>query len=209
MTIRVIGAGLGRTGTLTLKLSLEQLGFGPCHHMIEVFGHPEQAEFFTRAGRGERVDWGAVYGTYHATVDFPGCAFWRELMAEYPDAPVLLSVRDPDAWVDSFLATIARGFTGDFTPEDADPNDPFAQMLAELGRIAFNGEFRDRASLIASYHRHNDAVRAGVPADRLIEYQVADGWAPLCAALGVPVPESEFPRTNTREEWAQHGPPGS
>jgi sulfotransferase family protein len=202
MPLRVIGAGFGRTGTLTQKVALEQLGFSPCHHMIEVFGHPEQTEVFIRAARGEAVDWDDVYSDYAATVDAPGCVFWRQLMDRYPDAPVLLSVRDSERWCDSFEATIGKVFAREITPPV--PNaEQWRTMLDELRRCTFGDEYDDRASLIAGYERHNDAVRAGVPADRLIEYHVADGWAPLCAALGVPVPDAPFPRTNTREEWMQ------
>jgi hypothetical protein len=170
--------------------------------MIEVFAHPEQVAVFTRAAHGEPVDWDTLYRDYQSTVDAPGCMFWRELMDRFPDAPVLLSVRDPERWCDSFQATIGRVFAGEITPPIANAAE-WRRMLNALRGMIFDGDTRDRASLIAGFNRHNDAVRAGVPAERLIEYDVSDGWEPLCAALGVPVPDAPLPRTNTREEWMQ------
>jgi Sulfotransferase domain len=95
MALRVIGAGFGRTGTHSLKLALEQLGFAPCHHMYEVRAHPEQLAFWQAAARGELPDWDEVFAGFAAQVDWPGARFWRELAEHFPHAKVILSVRRP------------------------------------------------------------------------------------------------------------------
>jgi hypothetical protein len=195
VNLRVVGAGLGRTGTHSLKLALEQLLGGPCHHMVEVFAHPEQLPRWRDAVGGAPLDaWGGVYDGYVATVDWPGCRFWAELAEANPDAIVLLSVRSSaDEWWTSASNTIFDGM-------DAVPDGDWRRWAVDLieGHI---GDFRDEAAAKAGYERHNAAVRAAIPAHRLLEWRATDGWAPLCDALGVPVPAEPFPRTNTTEEW--------
>jgi len=219
MAIRVIGAGLGRTGTLSLKAALERLGFGTCHHMIELFTHPEQIVYWEAAGRGEPVDWSALFDSppgYQAVVDYPGCRYYRELMEYYPDAKVVLTVRDPNTWYESALATIFQvgrppagaGQEGGPPPQMPFPGDPqllmrILQMIQrDIWQGDFAGKFEDRDHTIEVFNRHNAAVKAQVPADRLLVYEVKEGWEPLCGFLGVPVPEGEpFPRLNDRETF--------
>jgi hypothetical protein len=194
MALKVIGSGLGRTGTYSLKLALEQLGYVRCHHMLEVFQHPESIPLWVEAGRG-RPDWAAIFEGYQAMVDYPGCKFWRELMDLYPDAKVLHSTRDPDQWFDSTQATIfAPGSTASDPPPEL---RPFMEMLL----ADFGGRLHDRAFMTDYLRRHDAEVAATVPTERLLVYRPGDGWEPLCAFLGAPVPETPYPRENTREQF--------
>ena len=200
MSIRVVGAGLGRTGTQSLKLALEQLLGGTCYHMAELFDRPEDTALWHAAARGEAVDWEAFPAGVVATVDWPACAFWRELADAHPAALVLLSSRSSgEKWWDSFHNTI--GATLSRPVPDGDPAWA-ARRSAVLDILArFTPDWADRDTAIAAYERHNAEVRAAVPAGRLIDWQAGDGWAPICARLGVEVPETEFPHTNTRDQF--------
>jgi hypothetical protein len=198
MTLRVIGAGVGRTGTTSLKLALDRLLGARCYHMYEVFQHPEHVALWHSAVRGARPDWDAIYGGYGATVDWPGAAFWQPLSESYPDAIVLLSVRDkPEAWFRSVEPTISAYLQRKPQPELAEWHAMAVELLATtFAPVPFN-----RASAIAAYERHNAAVRASVPTARLLEWQPADGWAPLCERLGLAVPDDPFPHANTTEDY--------
>jgi len=203
MSLRVVGAGLGRTGTMSLKVALEKLLGAPCYHMLEVFSHPEHASYWTAAARGQMPDWDEVFKGYVAAVDWPPCAWWPEISARYPDAIVLLSTRDSaETWWGSADATIFAGI-------DRAPEGSFREMVQAMFASRFTPDVRDKAASIAAYERHNAEVRRRVPKSRLLEYQPGDGWEPLCRALGVPVPGEPYPHTNTREEWAARmgGPP--
>lgn len=194
MGLRVIGSGLGRTGTLSTKLALEQLGFAPCHHMVEVFMHPETIPLWVAAGDG-RPDWDAIFDGYASMVDHPGCGYWRELMDHYPDAKVLHTVRDPDKWFDSTQATI-------FNP-DRPPPPEGTPMRAFFDQLYgwYGGDMHDRAFMTDFFRRHTEAVVAGVPKDRLLVFEVAQGWAPLCDFLGVAAPDTPFPRENSTDQF--------
>jgi hypothetical protein len=198
MTLRVVGAGVGRTGTHSLKIALEQLCGGTCHHMIEMFGRPDQIELFTRAIDGEPVDWTGVYADFSAMVDFPGAIFWREAAAAYPDAPVLLSTRPAEDWYRSASNTIFLAF--DTTPPEL---APWMQAMRRGLADRFCADFDDKDAMLAAYERHNAEVRAEVPAERLIDWTPSDGWGPICAGLGVPVPADPFPVTNTTAEFRE------
>ncbi|HVY49217.1 MAG TPA: sulfotransferase [Minicystis sp.] len=198
--LRVVGAGLGRTGTHSLKIALERLLGGKCHHMVEVLENPHQVAPFRAAAEGAMPDWRSVLAGYVATVDWPTCAFWRELAAEHPDAIVLLSTRrDAAAWWKSANETIFVGMRqGPPYPM------PMLDMAATLVKARFCADVSDREAAIAAYERHNAAVRAEVPKHRLLAWQPGDGWEPLCKALGVPVPDEPFPHVNTTEEFQAH-----
>jgi hypothetical protein len=198
MALQVVGAGVGRTGTHSLKIALEQLLGGTCHHMVECFGRPDQIEGFTAAIDGEPVDWDALMADFTAMVDFPGAMFWRELAAASPDAPVLLSTRDAEGWYTSATNTIFGAF-------DASPPElqPWMQAVRRGLRDRFSDDFGNKDAMIAAYDAHNAAVRAEVPADRLIDWTPSDGWGPLCAGLGKPVPAEPFPVTNTTKEFRE------
>lgn len=194
MALKVIGTGLGRTGTMSLKLALEELGLGPCHHMVEVFMHPESMPLWVAAGAGE-PDWEAICAGYQSMVDYPGCKFWRQLMDHYPDAKLIHSVRDPEAWFESTQATI-------FAPDgpSSSPPEPLKDFFGMV-MSDFGGRQNDHDFMTDFFKRHTDEVLSTVPADRLIVFEATQGWEPLCAFLGVPVPDKPFPKHNTREEF--------
>jgi len=201
MPLAVIGAGLGRTGTFSLKHALEELGLGPCHHMEEVMAHPEQIPAWHAAGRGGAVDWDALMAGYRSSVDWPSAQFWSELAALYPDAGIVLTVRDTERWYESFSKTIMRLLCA----PDMAPNPTIRSILDMtqdvIVRRAFGGRLDDAGHVKASFERHNAAVRAAVPPERLLVFDVAQGWEPLCAFLHVPVPATPFPRVNSTTEF--------
>ena len=194
MTLRVVGAGLGRTGTNSLKVALERLLGAPCYHMMEVFTHPEHIPVWHAAARGQMPDWHTLFTGFGAAVDWPAAAFWPELSAAFPDALVLLSVREPQSWWQSASETI-------FPTIREQAGTEWGAMVDALFAARFTRAIDDRAAAIATFERHNARVRATVPAHRLVEWRAADGWEPLCAALGLPVPNEPFPHTNTRADW--------
>jgi hypothetical protein len=205
MTLRVVGAGLGRTGTLSLKSALELLLDGPCYHMVETFEHPEHGEVWARAAAGDPPDWDKFLAHYVATVDWPACTYWRELADANPDALVLLSVRDSaDAWWKSADATIFDGMRRGIVA--GDPED----WRSEFIRDTFTPDFLDEPAAKAAYEQHNRTVRESLPADRLLEYRPGDGWEPICNRLGVAVPDEPFPHVNTTDDFRRMfhaGPP--
>src|SRR5215218_431288 len=213
--LRVIGAGFGRTGTTSLREALVRLGFDPCDHMDENFARPERfvlwREAFQRKQAGEAIDWRPLLADYRAIVDWPGAYFWRELTSAHPEAKVILTVRDPDRWYASTLATISN-----FRTRVRDDDSLLARvrvLLMCLGmpgmrevlrfiddliwQATFDGRFRKREYALHVFSEHNQTVQATIPADRLLVFDVKQGWEPLCQFLGVPVPAGEpFPHLN-------------
>jgi hypothetical protein len=199
MTLRIVGAGLGRTGTTSLKAALEQLLDGRCYHMMDVFGRPGDADVWRLAADEVVPDWDTFLGDYVATVDWPGAAFWPELSAAYPDALVLLSSRDANTWWESASKTIFAA-----TLREPEPDSPVSaqhEMLLNLLHSRFTLNWDDADAAKAAYLRHNAEVRETIPAGRLVEWHPGDGWGPLCAALGVPEPDADFPHANTTEQF--------
>jgi hypothetical protein len=204
MPLQIIGAGLGRTGTMTLKLALEKLGFGPCHHMTEILDHPEQLPFWNRAADGESMNWEEVYRDYRSTTDWPGASFALELADYYPEAKVILSTRDPQRWYESMRDTIIKSMGGmELTGRDVVQDHPmrFGQML--IAHRALGCDFSE-ANVIAALERHNAKVTSRIPAERLLVHDSSEGWEPLCRFLGVAIPDEPFPRTNSREDFWAH-----
>jgi hypothetical protein len=199
MTLRVIGAGVGRTGTHSLQVALERLLGAPCYHMLEVFKHPDHAPLWREAFEGKTENLGPLLEGYVAEVDFPSSMFWAELMEAHPDAVVVLSEReDADAWWRSADRTIFEGLrSGGGPPEMAEWRAMADAMVAAFGMP--NATDADAAK--AAYERHNAKVRAGVPAERLVCWKPGDGWEPLCTALGLPVPDEPFPHLNTTADF--------
>jgi hypothetical protein len=202
MNLKVVGAGFGRTGTQSLKIALEQLGVGPCYHMLEVFGNIEHIPLWAAATRGETPDWETLFGNYRSTVDWPGCAFWRDLAKKNPEAKILLSYRDSDAWYDSFHQTIYQAMLRESPPEPTWIAEHFKMTRELVLEQALGGRPDDRAHAIRCYEEHNEAVRNEFPADRLILHEVGDGWKPLCDGLGLPIPDEPYPRTNSTKEFS-------
>jgi hypothetical protein len=216
MNLKVIGAGFGRTGTLSLKLALEELALGPCYHMVETIAHPEHDAMWLALAKGETNDWRPILEGYASTVDWPGVMIWEELAVAYPDAKIILTLRDPQSWYRSAAATIfarmleardaeilrARGV--------ADAIDPIrrrhmAMINAVVVERSFDGSL-DEANALHMFNAHNDEVRRLVPPERLLVYEVGQGWAPLCAFLGLPVPATPFPQVNSVDDFGSRFP---
>lgn len=204
--MKVIGAGMGRTGTTSLQIALQELGFDPCYHMTEALRNPSHVPMWHGAGRGKTVNWDEVLGDYEATVDFPGCSFYRELMAHYPEAKVLLSVRDPERWYESAYETI-------YQMTKVIP--VWLRLLVRpLGKIyemtdsviwqgTFEGAMENRERAVQKFIEWNEQVQRDVPPEKLLVYSVKEGWEPLCDFLGVPVPDKPFPHANDRVKMQQ------
>ena len=199
MTLKVIGAGLGRTGTNSLKLALNMLGVGPCHHMEEVIMNmPVQVPLWQAAVDGH-PDWAAIYEGYNSAVDWPTAAFYGELSKAYPDAKFILTVRSPESWVASFGGTIYK------LMEESAGAPPHMQAWLKMGKavLAKSGVVAglDEAGLKRAFIAHNDAVKAAIPIGRMLVYEVQQGWHPLCKFFGVTIPAEPFPKTNGRDEF--------
>lgn len=191
--LEVIGAGFGRTGTLSLKEALEQLGFGPCHHMYELYGRPDDIDGWIDAARRGDADWQALLQGCRSTTDWPVAAFWEELLVVAPHVKVILTTRDSEGWLASFQSTIQEVW------RTGDPANPLLQLSkAVVMERVLQNSVEDSQSMIEAYEAHNQRVRDTVRPDQLLEFEVADGWGPLCAFLGVPVPDTEFPHANDR-----------
>jgi hypothetical protein len=193
MALKVVGSGLGRTGTKSLQTALEMLGFGPCHHMTEVFAHPESQALWIAAGAG-KPDWDAIFAGYNAAVDYPSAHYWRQIAAHYPDAKVVHTLRDPDIWFDSTQATI---FAPDSLATKPGPMTPFFASFMS----AFGERLHDRAFMTDYFRRHNEMVKRTIAPQRLLIYEAGQGWEPLCAFLKVPVPDVPFPAQNSRADF--------
>jgi hypothetical protein len=202
VSLRVVGAGLGRTGTNSLMVALEQLLGGPCHHMFKVFVNDEGEawrDIGRAAGDTQTELLRAAMTNYVASVDWPSSAYWEQLAADNPDALILLSTRTSgEAWFKSASETI-------FPNLDTMPDGPWKEMVYELFANTFTKDFMDKDQAIAAYEAHNAHVRATADPARLLEWQATEGWGPICAALGLPVPENDFPHTNSTEEWLARG----
>lgn len=202
--LRVIGSGFGRTGTLSMKKALEQLGYGPCYHMTEVMPNSKRVLTWYKIAAGEKADWHEVMEGYQATVDFPACVYYRELMEAFPDAKVVHTVRDPERWYQSTYETIyqfssvAPGWLQKLVW-------PLARIMYIGDRLIWNGVFADsfqnRQRAIEIYEQHTENVRVTVPPDQLLVFDVKEGWEPLCRFLDVPVPDVPFPHVNDSDDF--------
>jgi hypothetical protein len=188
VTLRVVGAGLGRTGT-------------HCYHMFEVVTHPDHIPVWQAAVDGDPVDWDALFDGYAAAVDWPVAAFWREISDQFPDAIVLLSSRDTAGWWKSAHSTIFE--IGDRPISDDPVFGPHQRMVNDMLERRFTPGWREEVTATAAYEAHNAAVRAAVRPERLVEWHPGDGWAPICAALELPVPSEPFPHANTTADFRQ------
>lgn len=215
MGLKVIGAGGPRTGTASLKTALEIIGFGKCYHMEGLFNNPDQVKYWVELFETGTTDFDTLFEGYQSTVDFPGYMVYKELLGKYPDAKVVLNLRDPEEWYDSAINTVYAA-----TPQTLGQKlnimkkmiaSSRFRKIAKTFRLAerylwgrqFQGDFKNKAKAIEIYNRFNDEVRAFVPADQLLEFRVSDGWEPLCNFLGVPVPVEPFPFKNKRKEFKE------
>nr|WP_188197199.1 sulfotransferase family protein [Nonomuraea sp. SYSU D8015] len=219
--MKVIGAGLPRTGTTSMKAALERLGFAPCYHMVEVMTHPDHVDRWLEVAAGNvktREDWNRVFaGGYQSATDWPASHYWRELADAYPEAKVVLTVRDPRKWHPSIRMLMSGGIRpepGDEMPEQMrqmfESMERMRPALEKIGRSyfgpgwSFGDDLADEDLAVAAFERHTATVKEGVPADRLLVFDVREGWEPLCAFLGVDVPADEpFPHLNDAETMRQ------
>ncbi|MGW0805821.1 sulfotransferase family protein [Nonomuraea sp. NPDC002799] len=218
--MKVIGAGFGRTGTRSLKAALERLGYGPCYHMSTVIAEPYRVRQWLDVGEGRSRDWDTVFAGFQAALDWPASAYWRELAGHYPDAKVILTVRDPERWWDSVSATIFRSAAAErqrlplrrrIVRRLVALRSPDFALYPRMARATvmdhlFDGRIDDREHAIGVFERHVAEVRAAIPAGRLLVFESRDGWGPLCAFLGVPVPDEPFPQVNERADFRRKRP---
>jgi hypothetical protein len=202
---RVIGAGFGRTGTASLKRALETIGFGPCHHMEEVIKNPSEVPTWEAAARGEKIDWGTFFEGWGSCVDFPSAMYYRELMDAFPEAKVVLTVRDPEAWYASMRETIVP-MMNRFPNRYVIPHLPYLSAPARsVGNTPMRREvidrFAEREHVLKIFTDHIEEVKRVVPAERLLVFEAKQGYGPLCEFLGVPVPATPFPRVNDTAEF--------
>lgn len=184
MSLSVIGAGFGRTGTDSLKTALEMLGIGKCYHMHEVMSRQDRVDNWRAVARGKQPDWDQIFNGFGATVDWPAAFYWRELSAHFPEAKILLSVRDADVWYESMDKTILTRLRNRTDPENL------------IRDQVFGGNIEDRGHVIATFEKNSADVQAAFPAKRLLTYRLGDGWEPLCAFLDLPVPDLPYPHKN-------------
>jgi hypothetical protein len=196
--LKLIGAGFGRSGTMSIKAALDLLGAGPCYHMKIALPRFWHLYFFMRAWHGKKVNWKRFFRRYNSAVDWPTCSFYKELMQEYPEAKILLNVRDPEKWYDSMYETIWA----------IQPAFPFwfPPVVRKIhNEIIWEGDlkgvFEDREKAIEVYKDWMEEVKRSVPAERLLVYDIIEGWKPLCDFLGLPVPERPFPHINERNRF--------
>ncbi len=199
MTLKIIGAGHGRTGTMSLKRALEHLGF-PTYHMHELFVDPTRLTHWEQAATTGACDWGAALAGFTASLDYPASLFWRQLIKEYPEAKVVLTVRDPEDWYESVKATIHRASTQLGSGENSDEGIHALARKAVWDGV-FEGRFLDRSFALKVFQSWNEQVQRVVPADRLLVYQAGEGWGALCRFLELPIPACEFPHNNSRAEF--------
>jgi hypothetical protein len=201
MGLTVIGAGVGRTGTTSLKLALEQLLDAPCYHMGEVSKRPHDPTVWADAFEGRPPDWQQFFADYRATVDWPSAPFWQDLAAVFPDAVIVLSVRDADSWWRSASNTIFPAMADAYFAPDSTADD-----WTRMGRLMMNRftpQWQDESEAKAAFLAYNDSVRATAPPDRLVEWQATDGWGPICGMLGLPEPSAPFPNVNSSAQTRQ------
>ena len=215
MSLQVIGSGVGRTGTHSLKLALEQLGFAKCYHMEELFRHPEELIYFKKAERGETVDWDKLFVGYKSAVDYPVARYYKQLIAAYPQAKIIHTVRDPESWYNSAMETI-------FWAIKPSPGRilkmmirmPFSSTVRKRfpvlkydGQMVdniFGKDLKNKQEVIKRYTAINEETLNFIPKERSLVYDIKTGWEPLCSFLNVPVPQTPFPRSNTREEFRKN-----
>jgi hypothetical protein len=202
MALAVIGPGFGRTGTKSLKEALERLGFGPCHHMHEILDHPEQVAYWQAIAAGRPVDWNEVFRGYRSQVDWPGAHVWRELAEAFPKAKVVHTVRPEETWWRSFSKTIGKlMLVYKQLPLPQHVRDILDAWNALAGQQTFGGRLDDREAALAAYRLRTEQVRAAISPERLLVFDVAEGWQPLCRFLGVPAPDAPFPHHNLRADF--------
>ena len=201
MSLSVIGSGFGRTGTMSLKHALEVLGLGKCHHMSELYENEWQAPFWKAAARGEQIDWKKLMAGYGACVDWPATHFWRELSMAFPSAKIIHTTRSPESWWASYSETIMKFIEAGTTLPAGIVRDMCEWCVEIIGEQTFGSDISDREAAIAAFNRRLLEVRETIPMERLLIFEVSEGWQPLCDFLDLPVPDTPFPRVNDRSDF--------
>jgi hypothetical protein len=214
MALKIIGTGIGRTGTHSLKLALEQLGFGKCYHMAELFQNPKGLIQFEKAERGEGPDWDTLFEGYQSAVDYPATRYYKQLMKKYPDAKIIHTIRDAESWYQNASQTIiwaSKPSLGRILKLMV--KLPFSPMLRkQMPILKFNGklidlefgkDYKNKEEIIRRYKLHNETVMNTIPKEKMLVFNPKHGWEPLCNFLGVPVPAEPFPESNKRDEFIQ------
>jgi len=212
MSLKVIGTGLGRTGTYSLKLAIEQLGVGKCYHMVELFQQPERLKYFKKAEKGEEVNWNELFNGYKAAVDYPVARYYKQITEFYPEAKVIHTLRDPEEWYESASATIFWASNPyslrilkmavhlPFSSE-ARRRIPVLMYNRKLSELEFGKDLENKEKVIKRYNKHYEEVIKTIPDDRLLLFDPKSGWEPLCRFLKLPVPLIPYPKSNTRKEF--------
>ena len=202
MSLKIIGAGFGRTGTLSMKFALEELGFSACYHMIEVRKNPGHPKLWSEAknNRGT-IDWSSLFTGYQASVDWPSCNFWREQASAFPDSKILLTLRDPSSWYESVMNTIYPSSKKFAESKDKKEREFGVWAMEMIWESVFDNNMKDRSFVIEKFERHNEQVIQEVPPERLLVFEAGDGWSNLCDFLEVPIPKTVFPKVNTTEQF--------
>ena len=199
--LSVIGVGFGRTGTMSLKLALETLGFKSCYHMLDVIRNPEHIPMWNDAADGKPVDWDKLFEGYAAAADLPPAHFWKQLMDHYPEAKIVLTIRDSESWYESAHNTIFK----QSRDRASIPNSELTAHQKLMHKIViqqtFDEKMQDRDHVIKTYERRNDEIQRVVPSERLLVFRISEGWGRLCNFLDKSVPDESFPKTNTTAEF--------
>jgi hypothetical protein len=212
MALHVIGTGKGRTGTTSLKIALEQLGFGKCYHMWELMNNPDQLIYFQQAERGENVNWDELFNGYHSACDYPVIRYYKQILEKYPDAKVIHTMRDAESWFKSISNTIfwaVKPSLGRMLGLMI--RLPFSSTLRKRLHILkfnsmmvskeFGNDLKDKEKVISYFNKYNAGVLNTIPKEKVLVYDVKSGWEPLCNFLNVPVPSMPFPKSNTKDEF--------
>ena len=211
MAIKVVGLGMGRTGTYSLKLALEKLGFGPCYHMETLLEHPEEVKYWKELDRTGRTDWQALWGDYQSAVDFPTIAYYQAVLQQYPEAQCILTLREEEKWYESAINTILDAEPGLREKVIMSFRMPFSVRLRHLVQVfqltnkfwtrQAGPKFKQKQNALTFYRRWNEQMIHEIPEERLLVYQISEGWEPLCTFLSVAVPNEPFPHANIRSEF--------
>lgn len=211
MSIKVIGLGMGRTGTSSLKLALQKLGYGACYHMKDLINNPADVRYWKEIDRYGETNWQSLFGNYQSAVDFPTIGYYKDILRAYPDAKVILTVRDDESWYKSAIQTILNAEPGFLDKIKMSFRLPFSSRLRSLMQVFklskkfwlknIGNDYKDKEKAIRFFRQWNEQIKQEIGEENLLVYNVAEGWLPLCKFLGTPVPAEPFPKTNSRNEF--------
>jgi len=206
MALKVIGTGLPRTGTASLKGALQLLGYQQTYHMDNLLNNPSQVHYWVELFDTGSTDYDALFEGFAASTDFPGFFAYKALLKQYPDSKFILTTRDPDIWYESIKNTVYQAVTAFFqkdTPTDSmrRVEGVFQLLDRYLFGQFFKGTFLDKEKTLSLVNAYLDEINAIIPADKMLIYEISEGWQPLCDFLELRVPEIEFPYKNKREDF--------